>query len=1017
MTRFNETELCNTILLPYLKALNIDYSQITLEESFSIRLGHTVVDIKNKKRDKISGRLDVLVKNADGDNLFVVELKAPDQQLTQDDANQGISYARLLDQIAPFVIVSNGKKTKIYDTITKKTIEKADIGGQSDFWGNQRQLSTQEDLNIRFEALQNFLGYSSENILLFCKSQNERGMNALKGSQNNRKYNPETYIKRENVRDAIGSFLNSDSTVFAILGESGVGKTNEMCAITEDLGSDHIVLFINATEISESVEKSLSNEFNWGFSEQINFTEIVRRLSKLGKILNKKIIIIIDSLDEAVAVNFERSISELASNISTSQGIVKLITSVKTSDWPRFSQLRGSISKLNLLLDKSWYESEANNEDPKPYILTQLNDTEKKSALDAYSSFYNLADIPEGSVKNYCSHPFLLRVIGELYANKKQIPHDLSEEKLIESWIQKKLNQIDDSGQYRLVLISLAEAIYNESLTKNNVTYGELWQASVLSIIKVSTTSETNSMYKQLESIGFVSSQLDYTGIKHYSFYYGPVRDYFLARYILNLNEMTAEELSHKVPDILNNSILRSALFWHLRKAPSPQIFAVKSLIISRATEFINTYNDIANHLFPNLKHYLPPYIRGDVGVCFINKGEWLEFALFPITKEKNKRVIELKYSMNDKESYKEISELKAISLRGGGTNFLNGDPQLSAVELALEKVNEAIEKGNLNESTNKILLQEGVLAIISTNDFLHNNSELYRGMNKNLPLNLDSIHKQVQVAFGRNSYERNWRDEYIAKQRKSNPHQTGFSIPLMPFDTRKEYDKSILTKIGEGETFAAPNINNDDELKIITSLIEQLSMHETVISKSTLPTPDLSILSHNSDEFSNYSDEALIQSIKLFYTKVFDVYKDVVKYNFSGLTHKLNLIKKIPYRIYVEINRQDNNRWGVNYTYQINVSKNTEVFVKIDPIERFFNFSNGEFVIDGVISDFYSTGGTSLSNILTPYHGPGFNQESAGFTNQMPIRTFVYDLIKDDFKNITEDDLLTELKLIYNSH
>lgn len=54
MTRFNETELCNKILLPYLKALNIEYSQITLEESFSIRLGHTVVDIKKRERDKIS---------------------------------------------------------------------------------------------------------------------------------------------------------------------------------------------------------------------------------------------------------------------------------------------------------------------------------------------------------------------------------------------------------------------------------------------------------------------------------------------------------------------------------------------------------------------------------------------------------------------------------------------------------------------------------------------------------------------------------------------------------------------------------------------------------------------------------------------------------------------------------------------------------------------------------------------------------------------------------------------------
>ena len=55
--KINETELCSKILLPYLKALNIDSSQISLEKSFSIRLGHTVIDIRKKERDKISGRL------------------------------------------------------------------------------------------------------------------------------------------------------------------------------------------------------------------------------------------------------------------------------------------------------------------------------------------------------------------------------------------------------------------------------------------------------------------------------------------------------------------------------------------------------------------------------------------------------------------------------------------------------------------------------------------------------------------------------------------------------------------------------------------------------------------------------------------------------------------------------------------------------------------------------------------------------------------------------------------------
>ena len=202
-----------------------------------------------------------MVKNNNGDNLFICELKAPGVELTLEDADQGISYARLLDQIAPFVIVSNTRETKLYDTITKKEIIRE--ANESDFWNNGMQLSTQEDLNIRFEALQKFLGYSSGNVQLFCKAQNTRAMEALRGTKNNRKYNPETYIQRKDFRIAINSFISSDSSVFALVGDSGVGKTNEMCAITEELTDEHMVLFINATEISESVEISLTKEFDW----------------------------------------------------------------------------------------------------------------------------------------------------------------------------------------------------------------------------------------------------------------------------------------------------------------------------------------------------------------------------------------------------------------------------------------------------------------------------------------------------------------------------------------------------------------------------------------------------------------------------------------------------------------------------------------------------------------------------------------------------------------------------------
>jgi len=90
-----------------------------------LKLGRTTVEVgSNKPRSDIGGRLDVLVKNIQGENLFIVELKGSNQKLTDDDTKQGISYARLLEQIAPFVVISNGHESKIFDTITMMPTQK-----------------------------------------------------------------------------------------------------------------------------------------------------------------------------------------------------------------------------------------------------------------------------------------------------------------------------------------------------------------------------------------------------------------------------------------------------------------------------------------------------------------------------------------------------------------------------------------------------------------------------------------------------------------------------------------------------------------------------------------------------------------------------------------------------------------------------------------------------------------------------------------------------------------------------
>jgi hypothetical protein len=94
-----EEEIRGKLLLPFLEDLGFNLSEISLEKSFSIRLGKT--------KHIINGRSDILCKR-NGKNLFIIELKSDSISITQNDIDQGISYARaLLDDIAPFTIITN----------------------------------------------------------------------------------------------------------------------------------------------------------------------------------------------------------------------------------------------------------------------------------------------------------------------------------------------------------------------------------------------------------------------------------------------------------------------------------------------------------------------------------------------------------------------------------------------------------------------------------------------------------------------------------------------------------------------------------------------------------------------------------------------------------------------------------------------------------------------------------------------------------------------------------------------
>ena len=77
------------------------------------------------KQTWAGGRADILVTSAKRP-LAVIELKAPDESIDEDAKRQALSYARLVEPMAPLAIVTNGTQT-----LTFRSFDGAEIKNQT----------------------------------------------------------------------------------------------------------------------------------------------------------------------------------------------------------------------------------------------------------------------------------------------------------------------------------------------------------------------------------------------------------------------------------------------------------------------------------------------------------------------------------------------------------------------------------------------------------------------------------------------------------------------------------------------------------------------------------------------------------------------------------------------------------------------------------------------------------------------------------------------------------------------
>ena len=87
----NEETLKNRIIVPFLVSIGYHAEQLSFEDNFTIKLGKNTI----KKKDYISGRLDILVL-LDSEPFIIWELKREKHEITSEEINQALSREKIL---------------------------------------------------------------------------------------------------------------------------------------------------------------------------------------------------------------------------------------------------------------------------------------------------------------------------------------------------------------------------------------------------------------------------------------------------------------------------------------------------------------------------------------------------------------------------------------------------------------------------------------------------------------------------------------------------------------------------------------------------------------------------------------------------------------------------------------------------------------------------------------------------------------------------------------------------------
>jgi hypothetical protein len=246
-------------VFPTFRELNIEH-----QKHFSISLGHhdVTVDHEAPPSRPVQAKLDILLKSGD-QNLILLELKREGLALDDDDRDQGLSYARLIHQMPPLVLISNGHQNQFYNTYTTEKLPRDSV--DLDLIQAMVDNSFSIAMNEFKKAVNILLNKQPELFSKVITSISNNRFNQYCGPVKNlfKPICPEFQLPRKIVAESYMAFENGDNLV-GLIGSAFSGKTNALYQFykTYSQKEQHYIFYLDALDVQYSIFQQLATQFS-----------------------------------------------------------------------------------------------------------------------------------------------------------------------------------------------------------------------------------------------------------------------------------------------------------------------------------------------------------------------------------------------------------------------------------------------------------------------------------------------------------------------------------------------------------------------------------------------------------------------------------------------------------------------------------------------------------------------------------------------------------------------------------